>query len=814
MMKDKGIENKKIVSTLLSENDPIKHLDSILNLSTPIISPTKQRRTLNLQKKKKRDNSNNATTTSGNNIDDDDDDLFHQTDKLESGVSSIISVLIDLKKSLFNTINTELEKSNTKKATIIHLQEEITTLETKKQELIHNIQDKNNGILSNIQESVNYDQELRERLSSIESILHILDYLGQYKNEITGFDDCVAKNDYIFANHHFQNMTNLMNHIPSQITSTHPHPRILPSLKDNLKKRKNLLKTTILELFTNAIVISPNEIQLSLGPIDQHVIHESSSPPSHHTFSSFVPKLVDSLNSLGLINFIISSISVNIFQTILQPLYFNSPPLSSSSATSPNDQPFYSITPKWTNQEEGDPFPKVYFEFNQDFKYISTEELYLVITNLINFICNNIFGSNKEYIKKFGDEFWNNISSSILEYSLKYRIPDDIKGLEWFSSLRDITIQFENHLSSIGLIKDQDKKLTSFVENIELHYSEKKRNILLFKAREIILNDRYKSIYSDESIFGEFQPNDGNISGYYFNNRIIFQSCHQILDLCKSAFKESFLSHSICQKSLYHGSRDILDIFYCIYLKHHKDKLETVPSLACLFYNSCMFLSHSCMFLALEFSSNQLVKKETFLDFSPRFKQLGNQFFSKYIKNQLESILSFIVEHCNQLDGTKDLLIFNKIESNFKRMILELSKLSETWKESFPREDYLELITKFVESIISIVIKMILNLQNIEVIETTRLVQLISIFSEFEKFFEFPGEGDVGKSRMKLVKNWKKLYQISTVLELSLSEIVNHYKQGLLKKILNHELRLLILSIFDDFELKTNFLAQLNKSSE
>jgi len=54
MIKDIGIENKKIVSTLLSENDPIKHLDSILNLSTSITSPIKQRRTLNLSKKEKK----------------------------------------------------------------------------------------------------------------------------------------------------------------------------------------------------------------------------------------------------------------------------------------------------------------------------------------------------------------------------------------------------------------------------------------------------------------------------------------------------------------------------------------------------------------------------------------------------------------------------------------------------------------------------------------------------------------------------------------------------------------------------------------
>ncbi|EFA84759.1 centrosomal protein 103 kDa [Heterostelium album PN500] len=361
---------------------------------------------------------------------------------------------------------------------------------------------------------------------------------------------------------------------------------------------------------------------------------------------------------------------------------------------------------------------------------------------------------------------------------MKSIVPNESSQLSLFPLIQDQTKQFETNLYNIGLFSGNQMNkrnvLSLYIDNIEIHFAEKKRDHILFTAREIIIHDKYDSINSDQSLLGETEQNQGNLQLFYFSNRLIFKSANDLVLLCKNSLSESLKSSSLC----------------------------------------CLFATHTFM-VAFEFQQ-QLHQKEddkflyTFIDCAPLFKDHADTFFKEYIEKQKQSILSYY-ENCNGLDDTKDDEVMQNTESNFKRMLNEVSKLATTWRTAFTTEDYLSLVAFFVNSILSKFIDMLLALENISSLETSRLSQLCSHFLMFQQLFLYPGEPEeLAKPRMKLIKNWKKVWQLNRVLDLTLSEIVGLYNKGLLSRLSNQELKMLVLSIFAEFDLRTTFLETLD----
>ncbi|KYQ96767.1 centrosomal protein [Tieghemostelium lacteum] len=783
-----------LISELIKDNDAIKNIENILNIKKNIPS----------------DKNKN-------------DDLFEQPYVLESSISTLITLLVDLKKYLYNTVENELEKSTqNKKIDIIKLQSEIQVLESKKTNAINDIENKDNGILEEIKNTVNNERDLRNRLDSIDTVLSILDYFDRFNILVKQFELAFQeKKDYIESNRYLKEMESMLHSIPLDLVSVHPLPRIVPSLKDQLKKRRNQLKTIILDLFTNCIVINSSDLVLTCQ--DDSLLQPLEQPPPNIKYSNSIYKLVESLISLGLFNYTLTSISSNLLSTLIQPLISNNNIENLTfQITIENNKIHFQIindNNKTTDNNNNS---------NRDNDRFT--RLYNIIENLLIFICNHIFSNEKSLTLKFGKEVCSAISNSILNQRLKKCIPDTLQDLGKFQTITKLTQKFDNQMEDIGLLSSHDRILSAYVDNIEFHYAENKRNHLLQCAREIIQKDQcIDVISSDESIFGEFKTSVGTstsmdlIQGFHFTPRTIFKSVHLLLELSQSALKEASLTaSSLCCKKLYQGARDIFDLFRATYYQFHQNTInnrEFVESItySALYYNSCLFLSHCFLVFSLDYKSklSEILQDPstivTFVDFSPIFKDVANQFFSNFLQTKLKLIQSHL-NNCNQLLDTKDDNIFNKIESNFKLLIKQLNQMSSIWKKLFPRERYFELISLFIEQIISRIIKMILNLQNIEVIETTRLCQLSQMLMAFEDFYTFPGEAEeLTKTRMKLIPSWKKLWQLNNVLEYTLSEIVQQYNQGKLKKLTNSELRSLVLSIFVDFDLRTQFLSQLSK---
>jgi protein transport protein DSL1/ZW10 len=72
-------------------------------------------------------------------------------------------------------------------------------------------------------------------------------------------------------------------------------------------------------------------------------------------------------------------------------------------------------------------------------------------------------------------------------------IPDVPSKLIDFQDIMRNTAEFEEGLRKMHFISDDDKdrKLSQYVDNVEVHFASKKRNELLVKARSILKDFSY-----------------------------------------------------------------------------------------------------------------------------------------------------------------------------------------------------------------------------------------------------------------------------------------------------------------------------------
>ncbi|GAM18769.1 hypothetical protein SAMD00019534_019440 [Acytostelium subglobosum LB1] len=697
-------KDNEFLNKLIKSGDAIKYMYELVNENEPIRV---------------------STSSSSLSLQDEPTDLLNHPQKLEVYFTSLVDVLVDLKKHLSNTVKTELKR--TSGVDIMSLRNDVLALDEQKNATIKAVNQPVEGVIAKVQSNVNYDQQLKQRLQSIDETLGVLDYFERYHSLSSHYTLAYDQHNYMEATRLLLEMESTQKHLPEHLMNNHPFPRIIPTLHDQFKKRKNNLKTLLLDHFTNAVMINRSEVVLNTN--------------SH--------ELIQSLKKLGLLNSVITSVSAQLFNILVSP-FLKATKVSLQSThslqcgtTTNGNKMHFLIDPLLDNKQS-----------------VSIESIYHVLQDLFTFIYKHLFGSEKELMEKVGDEIWCDTQSIIEQSSLRSLVPSDATHLPLFQSIQKHTKEFESHMADI----------------------EKKRDHLLYCAREIIVKDK-----------------------------LIFKSVNSLFLLCDKALAESNKASPLCSKKIFQGCRDVFDLFRIMYLKYHKAKL-VVPLMACLYYNSCLFLAR-CLLIPYELrlGVQQQDNKTlfTFVDYAPLFTTHSKEFFKKYLGDQMASILAYY-DQCNELDNTKEDSVMSNTELNFKRMVNEITKLSSTWKLVFPREDYFGLIAHFVDRILSTFIELVLKLENISSLETSRLSQLCSLFLSFEQLFLYQGESeDLAKDRVKLVHSWKKFWQLNKVLDVTLAEIVAMYNKKQLKRLSNKELELLVRSIFAEFDLRTTFLKTL-----
>lgn len=173
-------------------------------------------------------------------------------------------------------------------------------------------------------------------------------------------------------------------------------------------------------------------------------------------------------------------------------------------------------------------------------------------------------------------------------------------------------------------------------------------------------------------------------------------------------------------ENLYNAVRDMFDMFRSVVPVYHKHNFATVPQLALLFHNDCLYLAHQLLTLAHSYKSRYLLshtqfhndhlslrntdkkyfillahsfdmlcgirlpeplnQRATFVDMVPLFRSLGIEYFH----SQMVCIFSMI-----QFSGSTFLFIMNlssfvlrKNKKNWSEKVCDQREVSQTHKKN------------------------------------------------------------------------------------------------------------------------------------
>ena len=240
-----------------------------------------------------------------------------------------------------------------------------------------------------------------------------------------------------------------------------------------------------------------------------------------------------------------------------------------------------------------------------------------------------------------------------------------------YSLLLQSTASLQDTLQKCHFLDQKEEWfLAAFVKDYPTRYCEKKRNNVLSQARFIMTHMDYHSTIQtgedslqneNESLTEEQKELNRYMSVFTFPKCSISIVANELLKLIRETMKEATAEDTIaaCSQQLYRAARECLDIFRAVIPSINRQDLQTLPRLAAIFHNDCIYLAHACTTLGLEFPVKGTAIC-TFVDMVPVFRELGNGAMMDMLKRQRHELI-MIISPERIIDGLEKSLRMNEV---------------------------------------------------------------------------------------------------------------------------------------------------------
>lgn len=117
---------------------------------------------------------------------------------------------------------------------------------------------------------------------------------------------------------------------------------------------------------------------------------------------------------------------------------------------------------------------------------------------------------------------------------------------------------------------------------------------------------------------------------------------HQVMKQASSSSASAPVAHSLFQ-----SARDCLELFMAIVPMQFAEIIDT-PRMGAVFYNDCLYIAHNCTLLTHKYRHEMgkidevLLHTVGFMDFIPRFRQLGDAVLAKHLEAQRVALVGLV----------------------------------------------------------------------------------------------------------------------------------------------------------------------------
>ncbi|KAF9347060.1 Centromere/kinetochore protein zw10 [Mortierella sp. AD094] len=423
--------------------------------------------------------------------------------------------------------------------------------------------------------------------------------------------------------------------------------------------------------------------------------------------------------------------------------------------------------------------------------------------------------------------------SMIAKYYLSKIVPTDVEGLNSFGSIATAASQFEDELIAIGFLTEADRDLRDFVETIDVHYTNRKRDTLLKTGRSVIMNDDFKTIQVrdldkqdeleiDKDGWGRVVDMDTDLK-----ESSISTKSKQIVEMVLKTLSEAGSLSEAAAPHLYQATRSLIDLYRALMPVHHARTLLNVPALAILFYNDCMYIARELEKVPARMEEGIPGMDEVqYDDVIPSLKELAKKWLDIQVEltrvpqqKQSEELMQSIDDAREFRDSSLD-SNYSAYERSMKQIVLVFRHLGKAWKPTLSPITFYKVLGKLLDDAALRVIKELERLTDISEKESHKLASLCGVLFECEDQFDSAGslvEQAIGDSYNDedpihfFVPSWEKFQILTDILELSFAEIMTRFRAGQLHMFRERELSNLVCALFADTPLRQHNLHEIEQ---
>ncbi|KAI3959194.1 hypothetical protein MKX01_023870 [Papaver californicum] len=275
---------------------------------------------------------------------------------------------------------------------------------------------------------------------------------------------------------------------------------------------------------------------------------------------------------------------------------------------------------------------------------VESANIYSRLIQVINFIHKTVCFQNGRWMTCFGRQTWPRISDLVISKFLSKAVPDDASKVAEFQKIIELRTEFEATLKDLMFISAtdrKDEKLSSFAQNVEVHFAARKKKEILANARNLLLlfdssnpSDYTIKLPSSKARAGIIS--DKPVSLLFVPERcIISKAASKLMELGHQALQDACLSSARVAMECYHAARDALFLYEAIMPVKLEKQFDNVTQIAALVHNACLFLAQEVLGLAFEYRPDfpSCIKEQAVLvDIAPRFHQMADDLLQKQIQ--------------------------------------------------------------------------------------------------------------------------------------------------------------------------------------
>ena len=356
------------------------------------------------------------------------------------------------------------------------------------------------------------------------------------------------------------------------------------------------------------------------------------------------------------------------------------------------------------------------------------------VLRILNFFYDKLFSTTgtgdqeelsnvlKDAFSKFGVYLWNGVDMPtghidevgenqgsslchLLQSCMQTLLPEDLPLTA--SQLQEVQknfTAFEREILSIGISRDVniwDSALAKYINSLDQLDAARRKNSLLGKAREAMLGDYLNSVLVDntnvfvdvDNLTGSPTQDDrddpfGQKSAVYNLEKMSISACAKtIVMFAHDALSEMKNCTDLGKTSIWRSVMDLFLLFRAMIPSIHKKKIMTMPHVAMLHYNDCLYICHNLMILGHMYGqylphrqSDNLNTLMEMLRMAPAFRSMAGEVYVSEIRKQHKEIQNLLQD----IDEENPTSRASEIAK--QGTAIHLSRLAKVWSDILGKE--------------------------------------------------------------------------------------------------------------------------------